>query len=83
MKMNKLYYCNECKRVVKSSENCNYCNGNLIDELVDGTPVNVIGTKLKGKVLKIKDNTVRLLIKDEGNNRLIREYEVEKLRKVL
>lgn len=81
--MNKLYYCNECKRVVSSSEYCNYCKSNLIDELADGAPVNVIGTKLKGKVLKIKDSTVRLLITDEGNNRLIKEYEGEKLRKIL
>lgn len=81
--MNKLYYCNECKRVVNSDESCSYCNGNLLYQLADGAPVNVIGTKLKGKVLKIKENTVRLLIKDEGNNTLIREYEGEKLRKVL
>lgn len=81
--MNKLYYCNECKRVVNSYENCNYCNGNLVYELANGAPVNVIGTKLKGKVLKINANMVKLLIKDEGNNRLIKEYEAEKLRKVL
>lgn len=81
--MNKLYYCNECKRVIDSSENCNYCKSNLIDELANGAPVNVIGTKLKGRVLKIKDNSVRLLIKDEGNNRLIKEYEGQQLRKIL
>ncbi|MFL0246869.1 hypothetical protein [Candidatus Clostridium stratigraminis] len=81
--MNKLYYCNDCKRVINSEENCNYCNGNLVYELVDGAPVNVIGTKLKGKVLKIKENTVRLLVKDEGNNRLIKEYEGDKLRKII
>lgn len=81
--MNKLYYCNDCKRVINNVENCNYCNGNLVYELVDGAPVNVIGTKLKGRVLKIKENTVRLLIKDEGNNRLIKEYEGDKLRKII
>jgi preprotein translocase subunit YajC len=81
--MNKLYYCNECRRVITSSENCNYCNSSYIDELAVGAPVNVIGTKLKGKVLKVKDNTVRILIKDEGNNKMIREYDGQKLRKVL
>lgn len=81
--MNKLYYCNECKRIISSSESCSYCNGTLIDELAVGAPVNVIGTKLKGKILKIKDNTVRLLIRDENNGRFIREYSGEKLRKVL
>lgn len=81
--MDKLYYCNECKRVISTSESCSYCNGTLIKELVVGAPVNVIGSKVKGKVLKIKDNTVRLLIRDEGNNKFIREYSGEKLRKVL
>jgi hypothetical protein len=81
--MNKLYYCRECKRVLISGECCNYCNSNNVFELAVGTPCNVIGTKLKGKVLKIKDNSVRLLIRDEGNNKFIREYEGEKLRKVL
>jgi hypothetical protein len=81
--MSKLYYCIECKRVVTSSEFCSYCSSSLINELSVGAPVNIIGTKLKGRVLKIKDNTARLLIRDEGNNKLIREYEGDKLRKVI
>lgn len=81
--MNKLYYCNECKRVITSSEVCEYCSSTYIDELAVGAPVNVIGTKLKGKVLKVNNNTVRLLIRDEGNTKFIREYEGQKLRKVL
>lgn len=81
--MNKLYYCNECMRVVNSSDNCSYCSSNLIYELAVGSPVNVIGTKLKGKVLKIKDNTARLLIRDEGNNKFIREYTMDKIKKIL
>lgn len=81
--MNKLYYCNECKRVITNSESCNYCNSSYIDELALGAPVNVIGTKLKGKVLKIKDNSARLLIRDENNSKFIREYEGDKLRKIL
>jgi hypothetical protein len=81
--MNKLYYCAECKRVLTNSENCSYCSSNLVYELAVGAPVNVIGTKLKGKVLKVKDNTARLLIRDESNSKLIREYEGDKLRKVI
>jgi hypothetical protein len=81
--MSKLYYCGECKRVITSSENCSYCSGSLINELSVGAAVNIIGTKLKGKVLRIKDNSARLLIRDEGNNKLIREYEGDKLRKVI
>lgn len=81
--MSKLYYCADCKRVVTSSENCSHCGSGLVYELAVGAPVNVIGTKLKGKVLKIKDNTVRLLIRDESNSKFVREYEGDKLRKVI
>lgn len=81
--MGKLYYCNECKRVLKSNEKCEYCNGEDVKELSYGAPVNIIGSKLKGKVLKIKDNMVRLVVRDEYNSKFIKEYECEKLRKVL
>ncbi|MCM0650544.1 hypothetical protein NBE98_19445 [Clostridium swellfunianum] len=81
--MDKLYYCGKCKRVLTSGENCSYCSSSLINELIVGAPVNVIGTKLKGKVLKIKENTARLLIRDESNSKFIREYEGDKLRKVI
>lgn len=81
--MDKLYYCGECKRIIENSESCSYCNSSYVNELSVGAPVNVIGTKLKGKILKVKDNTARLLIRDEGNNKFIREYEGSKLRKVL
>jgi hypothetical protein len=81
--MNKLYYCGECKRVVTSSESCSYCSSSLISELSVGASVNIIGTKIKGKVLKVSGNTARLLIRDEGNNKLIKEYGVDKLRKVI
>lgn len=81
--MNKLYYCGDCKRVVTSSESCSYCSSSLINELSVGASVNIIGTKMKGKVLKVKDNIVRILIRDEGNNKLIKEYGGDKLRKVI
>jgi hypothetical protein len=81
--MNKLYYCGECKRVVTSSESCSYCSSSLINELSVGASVNIIGTKIKGKVLKVSGNTARLLIRDEGNNKLIKEYGGDKLRKVI
>jgi hypothetical protein len=81
--MNKLYYCGVCKRVVTSSESCSYCSSSLISELSVGASVNIIGTKIKGKVLKVSGNTARLLIRDEGNNKLIKEYGGDKLRKVI
>jgi len=81
--MNKLYYCLECKRVIKSSEACDYCKSENVNELVVGAPVNVIGQKLKGKVLKIDNDIVRILVRDQSNNKLIKEFEPAKLNKVL
>lgn len=81
--MSKLYYCVDCKRLVKSSEKCDYCNSSFLKAITNGAPVNVIGTKQKGKVLKVEDSTVKLIVIDEAKNKLIKEYEVEQLRKVL
>lgn len=81
--MSKLYYCVDCKRLFKSSEKCEYCDGNFLKAITNGAPVNVIGTKQKGKVLKVDDSTVKLIVIDETNNKLIKEYKVEQLRKVL
>ncbi|ARC85444.1 hypothetical protein U732_1344 [Clostridium argentinense CDC 2741] len=81
--MSKLYYCVDCKRLIKSSEKCDYCNGSFLKAITNGTPVNVIGTKQKGKVLKVEDSTVKLIVIDEAKNKLIKEYKAEQLRKVL
>jgi len=81
--MEKLYYCSECKRIIKNEGKCAYCDSSDIKELMLKTSVNVIGTKTKGKVLKIKHGKVNLIVKDEGNNKIVKEYEVEQLKKVL
>lgn len=81
--MNKLYYCKDCMRVIKEESNCNYCNSHATKELVCGAPVNVIGSKLKGKVLKVNNEGARLLIRDENNTTFIKEYEAGHLRKIL
>lgn len=81
--MNRLYYCKDCRRVTKGESNCEYCSSNFVNELAIGTPVNVIGSKLKGNVLKIKDGEARLLIRDDSNNKFVKEYKAEEIRKIL
>lgn len=81
--MERLYYCSECKRVITNEGKCAYCDSSDVKELMLKTPVNVIGTKTKGKVLKIKEGKVDLIIRDEANNKLLKEYNAEQLRKVL
>lgn len=81
--MRKLYYCLECKRVSEKEESCMYCSSHNIKELVKDAPVSILGSKLKGRVLKIEEGKARLLITDESNNKYIKEYEADKLKKVL
>lgn len=81
--MDKLFYCTNCLRVVKENDTCSYCKGKDLKELDVNAPVNVIDSKLKGKVLKIKDGSVRLLIRDGSNNKFIKEYKNEEIRKIL
>ncbi|QBD87741.1 hypothetical protein EW636_09405 [Clostridium tetani] len=81
--MENLYYCSDCKRVFYNGEKCEYCGSQGKKDLKYGVPVNVIGSKLKGKIIKTKENYIRLLIRDDENNKYIREYPAEELRKVL
>lgn len=81
--MYKLYYCNKCKRVITNESCCDYCKAEEIKELMLKTPVNVIGTKVKGKILKINNEKATLIIRDEGNNKFLKEYGADQLRKVL
>lgn len=81
--MDKLYYCADCKRIFNNDSKCEYCNGENINELKIGKSVNVIDTKLKGKVLKIHGNNVKLILRDEQNNKYLKEYAADKLRKIL
>lgn len=81
--INKLFYCLSCKRVINNEQSCEYCKSEEINELLVGVPVNVIGDKLKGKVFKIKDGVVSIILKDASKNKLIKEYEASKLKKVL
>jgi hypothetical protein len=81
--MDKLYYCLDCKRIFATSNGCTYCQSQSIKPLVKSTPVNVIGTKTKGNVLKIKGDMVHLLLVDEKNNRYIKGFQVDHIKKVL
>lgn len=81
--MGKLYYCAKCRRVVKDENSCSYCGGDDIYELSLGAQVSVLNQKIKGKVLKIKDGNVRVLIKAETKEKLIKEYPAEELKKVI
>lgn len=81
--MGKLYYCSDCRRVSNGQGKCSYCQGEDIKDLALGAPVNVIGSKLKGNVMKINENSVRVVIRDESNNKFVKDYEADKIRKII
>ncbi len=81
--MDKLYYCLDCKGIFTEPNECRYCASQSIKPLVKNAPVNILGTKTKGNVLKIKGDMVQLLLVDEKHNRYIKEFQAEKIRKVL
>lgn len=80
--MNKIYFCNHCRKIFIGDKDC-ACEGeNCIHEVKKGTPVNIIGTKTKGKVIRIKEGAVELLIKNRGN-KILRVCKVDEIRKIV
>jgi len=78
-----LFYCVKCKRVIVNETQCDYCGDTQINRLLQGTSVNVIGTKEKGKVFKISDEMVKIIVVDLAKNKVLREYKAEQLKKIV
>lgn len=80
--MQKLNYCLDCQRIFVNDE-CEYCNSSNVKELKVGKSVNVIGSKNKGKYLKNRDGKVTLIVYSEEHEKLIKEYDISSIRKIL
>lgn len=78
-----LNYCVDCRRIASFNGECSYCHSTSVKDLVKNAPVNVIGTKTKGRVMNVRNNMLELLCMDEGNNKAIRQFEAERLQKIL
>ncbi|MCX7922628.1 MAG: hypothetical protein N3B21_11565 [Clostridia bacterium] len=81
--MNKLNYCLDCRRIFDSDEECIYCKSQSIKALVKKAPINIIGTKLKGRVLTISQGIVQVLFTGEKRVKTIKQFEASKLKKLL
>lgn len=81
--MHRLNYCLDCQRVFISDKECEYCNSNNIKELKRGKSVNIIGSKNKARYLKYKEGKVNVIVYNEDNQKIIKEYEIDKIRKIL
>jgi len=81
--MGKYGYCQDCKRIFSTSSTCPFCQSSHVNELNIKAPVNVLGTKVKGRVYKLLQEGIEVLIVDEQQNKAIKEFSASKLRKVL
>ncbi len=81
--MQVLNYCLECQRVFSSENKCEFCGCESLKPVQKRMSVNVLGTKIKGKVLYCKDDLVSIIISDESNEKMVRKYKVHELKKIL
>ncbi|MFZ5987971.1 MAG: hypothetical protein ACOYWZ_12720 [Bacillota bacterium] len=81
--MDKFCYCLDCQRIFNTADQCPYCSSKRTKELTQKAPVNVIGSKLKGRVLNTKEGIINVLFIDEGKNKTIKQFEADKIRKIL
>lgn len=81
--MQRLNYCLECQRVFTINDKCEYCNSPNVKELKRGKAVNVIGSKNKGSYLRYKEGKVSIIVCTEENKKLIKEYDIGNIRKIL
>lgn len=77
------FYCSGCRKIGKNPTKCESCGSDNIKLLKHGAPMNVIGTKTKGKIFKIKEDEIKLLITTEAQEKVIKEYKPEQLQKIL
>lgn len=77
------YYCLQCKRIFLETDKCKYCNCAVIKPVKINSPVNIIGSKLKGKVVKIKNVNLTVMICNEANERSLKDFKINELRKII
>lgn len=77
------YYCLQCRRVFFDSDKCSFCNCAAIKQLKINSPVNVIGSKIKGKVVKINKDELTLIIYNESNEKYLKNYKIQEVRKII
>ena len=81
--MQNLNYCLECKRLFLESNKCEFCDSKNIKPIKKSTSVNVIGSKVKGKILNFKEGIVNIIVITESKEKVVKGYKVKELRKVL
>lgn len=81
--MQNLDYCLDCRRLFLESEKCEFCGSENIKPIKKSTSVNVIGSKVKGKILNCKDGVVNVIVITESKERVVKNYSVRELKKVL
>ena len=64
-------------------DKCKYCNSKNVRELKRGKAVNIIGDKNKARFLRYKDGKVSVILYTEDKQKIIKDFEIEKIKKIL
>lgn len=79
-----LSYCTSCYKVFNAlTKTCPECNYSSLMPIKKNSPVNVIGTKIKGRIFKILEQTALLIVITESNEKIIKEYPINTLKKII
>ncbi|MEN8078095.1 hypothetical protein ABFP60_14105 [Clostridioides difficile] len=81
--MQRLNYCLDCQRVFTSENVCEYCDSKNVKELKRGKAVNIIGSKNKASYLRYKEGKVSVIVYTEDKQKIIKEYDIKNIRKIL
>lgn len=81
--MYKLNYCLDCKRVFVINDKCKYCNSKNVKILKPGKIVNVTNDKDKARFLRYNEGKAIVILYTKDNKKIIKEFEVEKIKKIL
>ena len=81
--MQNLDYCLACRRLFLEGEICEYCGSKNTKPIKKSTSVNVIGSKIKGKILNCKEGIANVVVITESKERIVKDYSVSELRKIL
>lgn len=80
-----LYYCTKCARISNTTNTllCPYCEDSAILPLKKNSPINVLGSKIKGRLFKeLKDSAILIVI-TENKEKLLKEYPINQLKKII
>ena len=78
-----LNYCLSCAQIFDDKEEfCPHCESIHFSVLKKNAPVNVIGSKVKGKFFKSVNENALLIVINADKEKILKEYPIKNLKKI-